>query len=518
MNNLPRPKPLPAATQPPLAFRGPYSSSADNRALVVSSVFTHAEAVEQIGQQAYSYWFVYRAFAPLLERWGCTIEITRPESRLDYALWRARAQNLEPMHLSFLPLHVTYLTAHAANIGFPFWEFPDLPSATIANNSRNNWKRIADRMALLMTASRFTRDTFVRAGVKTPIHVVPVPIQPAYFDVPKWEAGQCVRLNCPCYIFPQKATQKKLVSAGSDPWAPPADGGPGFFSQAKRTYKGYIRPKLPKPLDRCLTTLTRAAKIAYLASKEASTDEFEKTPHLDLSGIVYTSVMNPFDPRKNWGDLITGFLLAMKDREDATLVIKLAVGEQLEAVALEGILGYYQSLGIDHRCKMILITDYLSDAQMLELTRASTYYLCTSHAEGACLPLQDFAAAGRPGIAPLHTAMRDYFRDDFGFVVASHPEPTYFPHDPEKRLGTSWERLVWQSLYQQLRTSYEVAKADRTGYRAMSVRGRERMADYASLEAVWPRLVTALDSIIVPAFAPDRPVAARMPAAMCKAS
>src|SRR5947209_6755640 len=60
------------------------------RALVVSSIFSECDAARQIGQQNYSYHFVYRAFAPLLERWGTTIPITQPESRLDYALWRAR--------------------------------------------------------------------------------------------------------------------------------------------------------------------------------------------------------------------------------------------------------------------------------------------------------------------------------------------------------------------------------------------------------------------------------------------
>ena len=77
------------------------------RALVVSSIFSESDAAKQIGQQNYSYYFVYRAFAPLLERWASTFAITQPESRLDYALWRARQQNLEPLHLSFLPLHLT---------------------------------------------------------------------------------------------------------------------------------------------------------------------------------------------------------------------------------------------------------------------------------------------------------------------------------------------------------------------------------------------------------------------------
>jgi len=39
---------------------------------------------------------------------------------------------------------------------------------------------------------------------------------------------------------------------------------------------------------------------------------------LHLSGIVYSSIFNPSDHRKNWEDLLTGFLFALKDCEDAT--------------------------------------------------------------------------------------------------------------------------------------------------------------------------------------------------------
>src|SRR5262249_48920285 len=162
------------------------------------------------------YYFVYRAFAPLLQRWGCTIEVTRPESRLDYALWRARRNNLQPAHLSFLPLHVTYLTAHAPNVAFPFWEFPDHPDTNIATNPRNNWKRRAGHFALILTASPFTRDAFLRAGVRAPVRVVPVPIRPEHFDVPPWEPGQRVVLDCPCYVFPGPDAAPEAPS----PWAP----------------------------------------------------------------------------------------------------------------------------------------------------------------------------------------------------------------------------------------------------------------------------------------------------------
>src|SRR5438876_4867186 len=119
-----------AATSTPGALRPP---GADRRALVVSSAYTAAEAVTHLGREAYSYRFVYRALAPLLERWGRTVEVTRAESRLEYAVHRASREGLEPFHLSFLPLHLLYPTARAPNIAFPFWEFPDIPDQDFGN-------------------------------------------------------------------------------------------------------------------------------------------------------------------------------------------------------------------------------------------------------------------------------------------------------------------------------------------------------------------------------------------------
>src|SRR5262249_23162745 len=155
----------------------------------------------------------------------------------------------------------------------------------------------------------------------------------------------------------------------------------------------------------------------------------------------------------------------------------------------------YQHLGIDHRCKIVFVTTYLSDAQMVDLARGSTFYLNASHAEGACLPLQDFLAAGRPGIAPIHTALTDYFRDDVGLIVASHPEPTYWPHDPDQRCSTTWHRIVWEDLHDQLQASYALARQDQDHYQTLAANGLKRIRGYASAEQVWPRLEAALNLV-----------------------
>ncbi len=474
----------------------PSTQAAKTKALVVSSMYTEAETADRIGREAYSYRYVYRAFAPLLERWGSTQEINRPESRLDYALWRARQQHLEPVHLSFLPLHLVYLTQHAPNVAFPFWEFPDIPDSSFANNPRNNWVRIADRLALVLTASTFTRDAFVRAGIKTPIHVVPVPITPAYFDVSPWEQNQRTVLECPSYVFPRP---EPASAPGPSPWVRESLQGVGIRGRIRQGYKSYLKPRLPARLDRYFGIAMAIARGLKAAHDEDVRPCVNSAPNLELSGVVYTSILNPYDPRKNWQDLLSAYLLALRDCEDATLVLKLVVCPKLAAAALNGVINHYRTINIRHRCKLAFVTEYLSDAQMVEMARGSTYYVNSARAEGSCLPLQDFLAAGRPGIAPCHTAMADYFNDRLGFPVDSYPEPASWPHAQSLGYTTTWHRLVWQSLHDQFRSSYEVAKCDSARYRTMAAQGRTRMAEFASAKSVWPRLVAALDSI--PGFA-----------------
>jgi len=461
------------------------------RALVVSSVFTETEMAAKLGREAYSYRFVFRAFEPLLRRWGPTIEITRPESRLDYALWRARRQNLEPIHLSFLPLHMTYITHGAPNIAVPAWEFPDIPNTDFQNNPRNNWLRIADQLSVIMTHCHITRNAFLRAGVKPPVHLVPVPIPPEYFQVPPWERSQRVVLDCPCYVFPQPESAREIQP---NPWLAASTTSASLKEKARQAYKGYVKPRLPSGVHKSVTLAVRAVRAMRTARAEEVRVPYPVSPTLELSGVVYSTIFNPYDPRKNFQDMLSAYLLALGDCEDATLVIKLVLCPELAAEALKNMIHYYLGLGLRHRCKLVFINAFLPDELMVELARASTYYLNTSRAEGSCLPLQNYLAGGRPGVAPAHTGMADYLDDDIGFTIACHPEPAGWPHDPEHRFTTTWQRLVWWSLHNQLRNSYEVARKDRALYQAMGLRGRQRLAAFAGAESVWPPLAAALDA------------------------
>lgn len=455
--------------------------AAPRRALVATASFANAEMPQHCGDDSYSYCFVYRAFAPLLARWGSVCESAGGAFALDDALYRARGEFGQTAQISFLPPHRLHISDLAPNIAFPFWEFPDLPQDK-DGDPRMNWVRVCNRLSLVLTACQFTRESLERAGVRTPIRVVPVPIRDAYFELAAWQSERRLTLDCPVFLLP--SCESHVVESGPL----------GFRQRARNAYRNRVQPYLPRGIHRCLAAGRRAVVgVRQSPPVESYPLPYQPQEGLELSGVVYTSIFNPFDERKNWQDLLEAFLRALGDKQDATLVLKLAVSQRTMLHGLHVLFCHYQQLCLKHRAKVAVVAAYLSDEQMLDLTRGSAFYLNASSAEGACLPLQNYLAAGRPAIAPDHTAMADYIDADAAFVLDSRREPTHWPWDAERRPATSWNRVDRRSLERQLKTSYEIARGDSRRYRAMARCGRERMHDLASAERVWPRLAEALE-------------------------
>lgn len=277
-----------------------------------------------------------------------------------------------------------------------------------------------------------------------------------------------------------------LVSSGRDPRTlePLPGGRPGMarlgYAVARDGYRRYFKRWLsPAALEAITRKKAKALKIVGQEPVIAPDPLLPAVP-LTLGGIVFTSIFNMGDRRKNHEDLLSAYLLAFKDREDVTLVVKIATNPTREHHEVNIFRHLYHSLGIQHKCRLVLVTDFLTNDDLAGLIRATTFYVNTSRAEGACLPLQHSLAAGRPSIAPDHTSMADFMDDQVGFVPRSHPEPTHWPHDPERRIETYWNRLVWSDLRDAMLAAVEMVDEDPARYRQMSEAARARMAGYAS--------------------------------------
>lgn len=214
-----------------------------------------------------------------------------------------------------------------------------------------------------------------------------------------------------------------------------------------------------------------------------------ETGSLELSGVVYTSVLNPADGRKNWRSLVSAFCWAFREEPDATLVLKMS-HRSLSAYfsALQEILLAVSPM----ECRVVAIHGFLAEQEMKELIAATTYYVNASEAEGLCLPLMEFLSAGVPAIAPTHTAMADYVSEECAFVVESGVVPTVWPQDPRQLWKTRKHRVDWESLTSAYRTSFEVATSNPARYAAMSSAAVSGQRAFSSEARVGPLFREAL--------------------------
>jgi glycosyltransferase involved in cell wall biosynthesis len=438
---------------------------------------------KRLGTAGYSYDFVARLFAPMLEQLGKVVEVKRPHTELPGLIQAARQRHQDPILVSFRPFQDAFMTPLARNVVVPAWEFPDIPDIQFDGNPQNDWVETANQCALVLVGGPFTANALEAAGVKTPIRIVPVPTPEKYFRLPRWQSDFRATLDCAPYVF--DAIDVRAFSFGGRPRTTRQRLSGMLRGLGFRVYRQLIKRWLPRRVEPIVTSVLRTAisslREQFLPPRSAQ--------GLDLGGIVYTSIFNPNDGRKNWEDMITAFLCALRDCDDATLVLKLISSSP---AAIHRVISFYRRLDVSHRCRLVLIPDFLSEADMLQLARVSAYYLTTTRAEGNCLPLMNYLAAGRPGISPAHTAIADYFDSRVGFVVESHPEPAAWPQDSLLRWRTSWHRLVWPSLVEQIRRSYETAKHDRAAYQAMAAAGQEKMREWAHPDAVWRCLQSAV--------------------------
>jgi hypothetical protein len=139
---------------------------------------------------------------------------------------------------------------------------------------------------------------------------------------------------------------------------------------------------------------------------------------------------------------------------------------------------------------VVAIHGFLDKSSYDKLVRNTTYVVNTAHGEGQCLPLMEYMSAGKPAIAPDHTAMEDYINSENSFIVKSGIEWTSWPHDPRQLLRTFRYRIDWESLYNAYLESYSVAKNDQPRYLSMSECAVDSLEKYCSRAVVIERLKT----------------------------
>lgn len=408
--------------------------------ILIHSETNKSTIAQNLGRSEYSYYFVLKEFRPVLERLGTVVEITDPDEQVDRLYRESLGRGEACVYLSFSPPHRTPVHYACPTIPVLAWEFSTIPNEVWSGEPRHDWRIVLGAAGAAITHSNYAvkavRDTM---GADYPISAIPAPV---------WDR------------FAERRQQ----------WA---DQSPA--SSVSLTIKGLLFDT--RQLD------LRAFAPAHL--RQGKTIDFEapvKERKLVLDGVVYTSVFNPCDGRKNWEDMLSAFCVSFRDVEDATLVLKLTYHDAEEA--LTDILHHLYK-NQPYRCRIVLIQGYLADPDYERLVQATRYVVNTSYGEGQCLPLMEFMSCGKPAVAPRTTAMIDYVDADNSFIIDTTEELTAWPHDPRRAFRTLRYVTNWASLCSAYRASYTVAKEDGGRYAQMSehaVRSLEKFCSQAGAQ------------------------------------
>jgi len=499
---------------------------------------------QSLGRAEYSYYFVLKAYRPVLESLG-RVHVVASVAEVDPLYLQLLQDGQECLFLSFAPPHKTPIGLQCPTVCVIAWEYDSIPSECADNDVRQDWRQTLARHGRVITLSTHTAQAIRRSlGEDFPVLVLPTPLWERFAQVRRdypsvpvnpgttLQIKGCIidsralGLSADGLIAPILNEQEALTPSPVEEVPEPTPEPPPPLTLRRRAfitkhylYEGYKAVATPSQ-HRTLFLLKHNLRLWYreavsdllpAASRENRPELSEPVPsaaaesevpeliehpqallpdtrenaRIDVSGVVYVSVFNPEDGRKNWHHLITAFCWAMRDVEDATLVLKITQNDLSSYyVHLITLLSQLSPFA----CRVVVLHGYLEDEEFARLYGAASFYVNASRCEGLCLPLMEFMSCARPVIAPDHTAMRDYIDERVGFIVKSSREPTIWPEDVRILYRTLRHRPDWGSLKAAYEDSYAMAKNHPQAYQAMAIAANERMREYCGFAPLQQRV------------------------------
>ncbi len=149
------------------------------------------------------------------------------------------------------------------NIAVPAWEFPDIPAIDLENDPQQNWARVAEQVDLIITHTQFSRAAFLRAGVRTPVHVVPVPIRPDYFAGAGLAAGPARRPRLSVLRLPAA----RHAARPPRPWVSTETGHLPARPSLRQLYKKCVKA-MPERFGKAMHRSARAVRAAVWSARQ----------------------------------------------------------------------------------------------------------------------------------------------------------------------------------------------------------------------------------------------------------
>jgi glycosyltransferase involved in cell wall biosynthesis len=422
--------------------------------ILIYSTYNANNVRQNLGKSEYSYYFVLREFRAVLEELGVVVEVHDPMQEVDVIYRNCVAQGVACVFLPFMPPNKVPIGLSCPTVPVFAWEYETIPNEGFSDKPRNDWRSVLTLLGSAITHSSYT-EKVVKASLG---HQFPIISAPS----PLWER-----------LF-------GLFKPSAEP----------FLTEVVVHVDGMV-------VDSRTTDLTPYSKAAERAIAPVPLplppERQEGMVELTLSGVVYTSVFNPGDGRKNWKNMIGAFCTAFADVEDATLLLKLSHHDIREL--LPQMLVCMHKAG-DFLCRVVLVNGYLREDEYQRMVDATSYAVNTSHGEGQCLPLMEYMSCGKPAIAPRHTAMLDSIDESCAFVIDSSFVIGTWPHDMRQAFRTLRKRIHYGSLIDAYRASYHVAKNEPETYKNMARSAVGSLRRYCSREEIKPRMSQFIRAVI----------------------
>lgn len=470
-----------------------------------------------LGVPEYSYYFVLKAYRRALETFA-SVHCVQAEEEIAPLQARLADEGKECVVLVFAPPHKAPIDLPCQTLCVVAWEYDTIPDTAWDDEPRHDWRYVFARHGAVITLSSHTRRAVKAAmGEDFPVLVLPAPLWEQFES--QRQAGRRTPVCEPTTLEIRGSiidthllglSADGLIAPILEPIAPTVEATaaepeavvPPELTLSRRWLisKHYLRlwyreaasDLVPRRIAMAVAQ-RRAAKrpaaviaeppqVLQEAMPEAeehpqailpASDQLVSTP---IEGVVYTSVFNPDDGRKNWEQLVTAFCWAFRETADATLVLKITQRDL--SVYYVRMLTLLSQLS-PFKCRVLVLHGFLEDEQFGRLFSATSFYVNFSRCEGLCLPLMEFLACGRPAIAPAHTAMADYVDESLALVIPAGHEHSVWPQDSRILYRTLRHRPDWGALMRAYQESYRIARQQPARYEAMSRAALARMRSYA---------------------------------------
>ncbi|MCP3933259.1 MAG: hypothetical protein GY705_29665, partial [Bacteroidetes bacterium] len=192
---------------------------------------------------------------------------------------------------------------------------------------------------------------------------------------------------------------------------------------------------------------------------------------LVLTGIVYTAIIRPSNPFKNWKNLINDFCTEFKNTGDAILVLKMA-GRVKESTKSSEMRFLRWKSG---ECRIVIINEHLPQDEYENLVCATAFIINNSTSDELGNSLLEFMSAGKPAISSQYEGIHRLNYENTFIVPTGN--------------GAKF------SIRKQLRESYDTIKNDRGRYHSMAKSATELMKEYCSKAVIEPRFFAFLDAV-----------------------